>query len=237
MNLAPLRLAAACLVGAVLLAGCGEADGASAGTASPTPNGIADQPAEAILTTARDLAEQQTSMRLKGKGRCGETPFQADMRLRQDGTGAGTVVLGSHTLQLVGTSDAVYVKGPEAFWTAQADAKTAARIGDRWVKGAHASNPCLTALSSFSNVLENYLGYPGTPVKEPSVGIFGVPAQLLSISPDVSIWIRTVDAPLPVWVSVPSTETTVALGEWGADVAVTVPAADETVDAATLTTR
>jgi len=80
----------------------------------------------------------------------------------------------------------------------------------------------------------NYLGYPGTPKKENGDAVFGVPAQLISIPPDVAIWVRTTGAALPVQVSQPSTETQMALGEWGSQVDIKLPPPADVIDASTL---
>jgi hypothetical protein len=64
--------------------------------------------------------------------------------------------------------------------------------------------------------------------------VFGVPAQLISIPPDVAIWVRTTGTALPIQVSQPSTETQMALGEWGSQVDIKLPPASDVIDASTL---
>lgn len=236
MNLAPMRLAAACLVGAVLLTGCsdGDAGGTTTAAASPTPNGFATQPAATILETARTAARAQSSVHLTGSGSCPKAPFVADLRLRSDGQGAGTVTMFASTIDLVSTPDALYLRAPQGFWEAQTTKEKAASIGTKWVKLTPAANPCMTALGSFSAVMDNYLGWPGTPTKEKSNAVHGVPAQLLLLPPDVSFWVATTGNPLPVFVGEDTLNTKITFGEWGAPVEVVVPPENDVIDGSTL---
>jgi hypothetical protein len=82
---------------------------------------------------------------------------------------------------------------------------------------------CISAITSFSSVLANYLGYPGSPTKRPASIIFGTPAVLLALPNDVSFWVSTQGTALPVRITDPAAPTAISLLDWGKPVTVTVP--------------
>ena len=214
-------------VAVAALAGCSSAAG--------TPDsGITDQEPAQILAQATANAKAQSSVHLKGNGSCPDGAFFTDMRLRKDGFGAGSVKFGPDTLSVVGTPTALYVNGPSAFWKSQSSAATAATIGTKWVSFPKASNVCLATLASFTGVLDNYLGYTGTPTKKTGGNVLTVPAVELVFSPAVSIWVASKGTPLPVHVDDTGTGTALAMGEWSSDVQVNVPPANDVIDSSVL---
>ncbi len=216
------------------LTGCSSTSGSTTAPASSADNSISDASPQDILTQATTNAKAQTTVHVHGNGACPTTAFYADMQLRSDEQGTGTVRLGTDTVHLVTTRDAIYVKAPKPFWSLQSSPAAATTVGQKWVRLAKASNPCLAALGSFSAFLTNYLGYPGTPTKTVGGSVFGVPAVALAIAPSISIWVASRGTPLPVRVDDQATGTRISLGEWGTAVSVTVPAKADVVDAAAL---
>ena len=200
---------------------------------SPSDNGISQQPAATVLSTALSNAKNQATVHIKGKGTCpGISTYGVDMKLTSQGTATGTINTYSGTSQVVATPQKIYIHANKSFWAAQTTAAEAAQIGDRWVAFAPAANACYAALTSFTDILENYVDVPGTATKEKSTSVYGVPAQLIAIPPDFSVWVATTGEPLPVYISSPSVALTMTMGEWGQPVSVTAPT--NTVDGATV---
>jgi hypothetical protein len=227
----PRRTLLVPLLAAGLLSGC--AFGSGAPVTSST-NGVGDASAVDVLRSAVANAKGESSVRVVGTGSCTDGSFSVDMHLRSDETGFGTVKLGSDSLKIVSMSDALYVQAPASFWTALSSSRAASTIGQKWVRLSRASSVCISAVTSFSSVLANYLGYPGTPTKQPESVIFGTPAVPLELPHDVSFWVSTKGTPLPVRITDPAAPTAISLVEWGRPVTVTIPAASDVVDGRTL---
>ena len=219
------------LLAAGLLSGC--AFGAGTPVASTT-NGVADSSASDVMRTAIANAKAESSVRVVGTGSCTDGAFTVDMHLRSDETGTGSVILGKDTLQIVATKDALYVKAPSTFWTAVSSGSAATTVGEKWVRLSRASSVCISAISSFSSVLANYLGYPGSPAKQPASVVFGTPAVLLELPHDVSFWVSTQGTPLPVRITDPAAPTAISLLDWGKPVTVTLPESGDVLDGSAL---
>jgi hypothetical protein len=222
-----LRGLGVAVVAVAALAGCSSASGT-------TETAISDQEPAQILAQATANAKAQSTVRVKGNGSCPDGAFFTDMHLRKDGFGAGSVKFGPDTLSVVGTPTALYVNGPAAFWKAQATAAVAATIGTNWVSFPKGSNVCLATLASFTGVLDNYLGYTGSPTKKSGGKILTVPAVELVFSPSVSLWVASTGTPLPVHVDDTDAGTALAMGEWSADVQVNVPPSIDVIDSSVL---
>jgi len=215
----------------ILLAAALSACGGEAPAPSPTAeNGIRAKSAQEILDTARANAAEQSSVRIKGTSSCPLGKFFTDMRLTKDGQGTGTARFSGTVLNIVTTPTSLYVKADLTFWSGLTTPAKAATIGDKWVSLAPATNPCLANLGSFNAVTTAYLNFPGVPVKENSVAVFGEPAQLVAIPPDVGIWVSALGPALPIQVDETSTDTHIAMGEWSVPVTVEVPAPGDTID-------
>jgi hypothetical protein len=221
------------MVAVGLLSGCAFGAGS---VAAPTDNGITASSATDVMSAAVANAKAQTSLRLVGTGSCPDGAFTVDMHLRSDENASGTITLGKDALSVVSTPDALYIKGPASFWTTLSSASAATKVGQKWVKLSRAASACIAAVTSFSTVLANYLGYPGTPTKQPSSVVFGTPAVLLQLPNDVSFWVGTQGTPLPVRITDPAAPTALSLLDWGKPVSVTVPAAADVVDSSVLRT-
>jgi len=223
---------------ALVLSACSTSSQGNIGDATPAEdNAISAAAPSEILAQAKKNAMAQSSFHIKGVGQCPDSSFTVDMKLRSDEFGVGTVRLGSDSLELVTTPDGVYVRAPKAFWAAQKSGAVATTIGDHWVKFAKASNPCLTALGSFSTVIANYLGYTETPTKQVGGAVFTVPAVQLQFSASASVWVASRGVPLPVEVDDTSISTQISLGEWGAVVSVTAPLPTDVIEASTLPSK
>jgi len=193
--------------------------------------------AQAVLDLAKHNAAGQTSVHVKGTGACPNWPFAVDMKLRNDGTGTGTVTVGINTVKLVSSPTALYIQGDAEFWSAEVGNGAAEKFQSKWVKLLPANNPCLTALGSFSAIQANYLNYPGTPTLGNSQAVFGVPAVMVQTPPDVVTWVRAKGEALPIQIDQPSQQTKIAMGEWGAPVTVTIPSGPDVVDGSAVTKK
>jgi len=201
------------------------------GPSGPSDSGITTKAPGDILTQVRANSTGQTSVHIRGKGSCPSGPFQVDMKLRSDDQATGVVVVNQEELRVTADKGNVYVLATPSFWASEVSAAQAAKIGTHWVKIPRESNPCLSALTKFSNVLANYLNYPGDPKKGSGNAVFGVPAVMLMLPPDVAIWVQTHGPVLPVRVDEPTSQTAISLGEWGTPVTVTLPDQTDTVNA------
>ena len=225
------------VLGTAALTGC-SADALSGTPATPTPNNIGAQSGQQILDTARTNAKAQASVHIKGHGTCPEVgQFGVDMKLRSDGTATGTITTGAGKAEVVTTPASLYVRGPASFWATQTSATSASAIGTKWVQFPTTSDVCIAALGSFSNVLTNYLDLPGTPTKEKSDQVYGVPAQLVTLPPDIAIWVASTGTPLPVYISSTAGQLALAMGQWGSPVTVNVPASTDVVSSTDAITK
>lgn len=230
------RLAALGLVGAATatLTGCG-----SGHAASPVPNGIESRAPRTILDTAYTNARAQTTVHVSGSGRCPQGPFVADLRLTRSGGAVGSISFPPDKLDVVVQGDALYVRGPAAFWAANLPAG-APSVGTRWVRSTNThDNPCVRALTSYSALLANFLQL-SDPVTENGTGVvLGKPVVTLETK-EATVFVTTTGTPLPVrvdslqQVDVGTAQDGMSFGEWNAPVAVALPATDQVVDAATL---
>lgn len=227
----PLSVAApfaAAVAAVVLLSGC------SGSSPNETPSASASVDPSYLLTQAKQNARAATAVHLRGTGQCDLGDFVVDMDLRKEGLGAGSIQVAGHTINVVSTKAAVYMHGDRDFWTTQVSTADADRIGTKWVKVAKGASPCLTALSDFGLVMDNYLDYPGTPTLLQGTTILGKPARLVGLSSDVSIWIASSGTLLPVNVHDVSTNTDMSWSEWGSVPSIVVPRAGSWIDGATL---
>ncbi|MEI6373532.1 MAG: hypothetical protein WCP26_07085 [Actinomycetes bacterium] len=231
---------------AAALAGC-SSQSTDSNTGSPTPsgpsasatasaseNGIREQSAPDIVKTASTNATAATSVHLQGDGTCPSGKFHADLALSNDGLGQGEVKFSPYTLKMVSTPKTLYLQAEPAFWATMTTDADAAKVGSKWVAVPASGNPCLAALGSLQSVVAAYLTFTGIPVKEKSLSVHGVPAQLVSISPDITLWVSAVGTPLPVQMSEVSSQTKMLFSEWSKPVVITVPKSSDTIDASTL---
>ena len=205
----------------LMIAGCSQSQ-----AAPPDP--------ATLLAKATANARAASSVHVTGSGGCTGTAFKVDMQLRKDGVGAGQVTLGNTVLSLVTTPTKLFVNAPQDFWTAQANADAAKAIGTKWVDMPQAGNPCLVALGTMKNVLDNYLGQTGTPTLVSGSTYNGQPARLVAVGTTVGIWLSNAETSYPLAVKSPDTSTDISFADWGAAVEVVIPPAHDVISTATL---
>jgi hypothetical protein len=207
----------------VSLAGCSRGtDPSSSSTPSVDPL--------QLVTQASANAKAAASVHIRGTGQCPEGGFVVDMDLRKDGLAAGSVKFGPDNLSVVATNDALYVNATSDFWSSQFKADSVRAIGSRWVRFPKGANPCVTALSNYSTVMANYLGFDGSPRLLSGSRYAGEPARQVGVGPDVSYWIATHGTLLPLNVHIQSTSTEINMNKWNDDLSVVVPPPTDVID-------
>ena len=193
----------------------------------------ADPDPAGLLSSAKANATAQSSVHMTGTGGCSGTAFSTDMQLHKDGSGAGAITYGGQKLSIVTTKDSLYVNAPSKFWKSQSGPAAAAKIGTHWVSLPKASNVCLAALGSMSDVLANYLGYDGKPKLLAGTSYKGTAARLVGVGSTTGVWIAT-DTTLPIAVKDSAAQTDVAFSDWGSGASVIVPPASDVISSSTL---
>lgn len=216
------------LIAALTTAACSGAPDSSPSSSPAAPD------AAAALAQAKANAKVQTSVHLKGMGMCPDGPFAVDVTVRDDEAAAGTIKVGSDTLNIVADRQTLLIQAPSAFWAAQSSATTAKAIANRWVRVPRSTNPCFSALTSLSTALDNYLGYPGEPTVVAQKPFEGRDAVLVGINTDVSIWLAAKGTPLPLNVHDVGTGTDITFDKWSEKFTPVVPPAFQVVAAAQL---
>jgi hypothetical protein len=222
------------MLGALALTAC---------SSTPADNGLSSLDGRGILDQALANAKTQTSVHLVGRGKCPQGAFLVDMRLRSDGTAAGSVSFPPDKLDVVATSTDLYVKAPASFWATNLTAKGATSVGSRWVHSTGANDsPCLRALTSYSAVVSNFVDLPGAVTKGSAGTVDGQQAITLTL-PIATVFVSTNGTALPLRVDSTASSTDgaaqdgVSFAEWNKPVTVSVPTAAESVDTATLLAR
>ena len=225
------------VVGVLALAACSSSPATSR---SGSAGAISGMSGRAILDRAYADARQASSVHISGSGNCPQGPFIADLRLASSGSAVGTVSFPPDKLNVLVSGDALYVRGPKSFWAANVPAAGAAAIGTRWVRSSNPDdNRCVRALTSYSALLANFLDLPGPVTKGARGTVLG--KQVVELrTQTATVFVTTTDSPLPVRVDAlqgaddGGAQHGISFGEWNVGVDVTVPATDQTVDAATL---
>lgn len=226
-------VAAGALAVLVLATGCG-ASGGSGGSSASTPagNGVASKSAQEILAAATTAAKAQSSVHIAGVDTTGTDKTELDLSLAKGVGATGTITMGGNKIQLITTTDSVYMKADKAFWTQFGSAAAAAVIGDRWVKASstNASFKDLASLGDFASSLDQYLKPTSTITKGEEKTVDGVPAIGLTDG-EGTLWVATSGDPLPVRIEPKATGNGgMAFTAWGAPVTITPPAAKDTLD-------
>ncbi|WP_259370666.1 hypothetical protein [Streptomyces sp. SCUT-3] len=141
----------ACLLGAVVLAGCGEEPpDPDAGT-----NGVAKLTPKKIEAKTRSAASDAEAVRLAGTVISKGKKYRMDMRLTEDG-GVGEMTLRGHTFELLRIGEQLYLKADESFYLdgeAGEDStseKAARKLAGKYVK-VSSDDPAYRRFSGFTH--------------------------------------------------------------------------------------
>jgi hypothetical protein len=164
-----VRVVAACLVGAVLLAGCATAPAADleplpAG-APPTAaaaakkasggagNSVGDLPGAAIMSRAKAALLAARSVRLIGYVAGGGGLLAIDIRIKGRQGGVGFVKINGHQVDMIRIGSVLYIRADEAFWrSAGASARDAALLTRKYVRLRVGHGQTAADLASFTDI-------------------------------------------------------------------------------------
>lgn len=227
-------LRSASAIAVTLLAGLAITGCSRQPDAQSSPSGSSSVDAAFLLSQAKSNAKAASAVHMRGAGQCDLGPFVVEMDLLKDGRGAGSVKIGGETISVVSTPRDLYMHGERSLWLSQVSPQAADLIGDKWVRVAKTANPCLSALSSFSLALTNYLDYPGTPTMREGDQIQGVSGRLIGLGADASIWVSRTGTIMPLNVHDATSGTDIGWSAWNVPVTVVVPRSDDVLDGAKL---
>lgn len=231
------------------LSGCSGSDGDAAqpqspsvdGSASPSasaspvgkPNGVEKLPADKILDRANKAALSARSTHLIG------TSPQAslDLVVTQDSSD-GQRQAGDTSLQTRVVDGSIFIKADADYWTEAFNAKTAKKIGKKWVTG-DLKNPKLATFrqtSTMAPLMRQFLRVDGTP-EVGEVGVSqGQPA--VPVSSNVgTLWVATTGKPYPLLITSAPEQAEVSevdFTDWNKKVVIKAPPKKQTISLADL---
>lgn len=236
--------AAAALGAALLLAACSGSTTPSASgssSAAPTssssasasepaaPNGIEKKTAQEILDESVAAAQEQSSVRIQAISE-GENAFDFDLTATKGQGGYGRITADGSTVEVVVTTDSIYLKSDQAFWEKSYGAEAAAQIGDKWVQQASTTGSFsdVASLTDLDQVVEGLLN-PSGEISKGEVGESdGQPAVAL-LSESGTLWVATTGDPLPLAIEQEEGGGRATFTDWSAPFTVPVPPADQVV--------
>ncbi len=237
----PLVLSAAALLAVATVTGCSSSTttgtssspAASASPADTTPNNIEDKSAEQILKAAQTAAGEASSVHVVVEQDSNGTTVRTDITLSENGSTGTLGQPDGQGVEVIGTPDAIYVKGG-AF--AQQLGAPADQVEGKWIS-IPKDNPVsqsFAGLGSVQDFVKNVLATPKGLKKLPVKDVGGVPAVGLD-SAQGALWISTQGEPLPLEVTAPEGQSgKMTLSDWNAPVTITPPPQDEVVDITSL---
>lgn len=154
--------AVACVVTALLVAGCGSDVPATTGSGSPSPTSPSSKPstpslaalsAGTIVKRAQAALKAAQTMRVKGAMAAEGQSISLDLKYGKTGTG-GTMTIGGASLGLIVIGKTVYIKPSEAFWRKQLPSSQARAVIElvrgKWLK-APLSDPQWGSFAQFAD--------------------------------------------------------------------------------------
>lgn len=201
-----------------------------AGTGQPVgkPNGVEDLNPAQILDKAGKAAMKARSVHLIGTS----PQTSLDLVVTQDSSD-GTRTAGDVTLRTRVVDGVIYLKADEAYWTEAFNAKTAAKIGNKWVAG-ELSNPKLKSFKQTST-MGPLMGQFLVSDETAQVGEIGVaqgqPAVPLTGSIG-TLWVASTGKPYPLLLTSSPDQpeaSQVEFTEWDKKVVIKAPPKKQTV--------
>lgn len=234
----PVAVAAAALLVLGGAAGCSSSTTTSEPSESPsaaaTPNGVQKLEAKEILADSRDAAAAASSVTVVVERDNQGTQIRTDIALSTDGSTGTLGQPDGQSVEVVGTTDAIYVKG-EAF-TQSLGPEAAAALGGKWLM-IPKDNPAAQTFAGLGSVKEfadTTLAAPDDLKKLPEQDIDGMQAVGLE-SAQGTLWIATEGEPYPIKITAPKGQSgSLTMSNWNQPVTITPPPQDEVVDISTL---
>lgn len=234
----PVALAAAALLVLGGAAACSSSTTTSSSSSAPaaeaTPNGVQDLDATQILDKAKAAASAATSVTVAVVQDNAGTEVRTDLTLSDQGSTGTLGQPDGQAVELIGTPEAIYVKG--GAFTQTLGAENAAALEGKWLS-VPKDNPAaqsFAGLGSVKEFVDTTLAAPPELKKLDVKDVDGTQAVGLE-SAQGTLWIATTGEPYPIQITAPEGQSgTMTLTGWNAPVTITPPPADEVVDIASL---
>jgi len=241
---------AATALSLALVAGCGtsgdddndagattttEGSGSSTTEASKGDNGVADLSADEILEKSRDALRSAGSVHVEGEVTEDDEGLGINLSISEKGS-TGTLEISGNSVQLVVTSETVYMKGDEDFYSSLGTGGPAAAklLAGKWLS-VDADSPQgqnFAQIGEFDAFVDDFLD-PGE-VSKGETGSVGSTAAIALEDNDedepAQLWVATEGEPYPLQINPKSSDSEkITLSDFGEDVDVTPPPSDEVV--------
>jgi hypothetical protein len=240
---------AATALSLALVAGCGtsgdddndagatttEGSGSSTTEASKGDNGVADLSADEILKKSREALRSAGSVHVEGEVTEDEEGLGINLSISEKGS-TGTLKVSGNTVDLVVTSETVYMKGDESFYSSLGTGgPTAAKLlAGKWLS-VDADSPqgkSFAQIGDFDAFVDDFLD-PGEVAKGEAGTVGGSAAIALEDNDKddpAQLWVATEGEPYPLQINPKSSDSEkITLSAFGEDVDVTPPPSDEVV--------
>lgn len=187
--------------------------------------------AQEIVDEATEAARSESSVKASGATvDDGGTPMDLDLSISPDGT-TGTMTVEGTTIQLLITDQEFYMRADGDSWTTLAgDAAAGALLADRWVLVPTAEEDFaeVAFFADWDTFVNELFSVEGTLSKGDVEEIDGVDTVAIIEDGGGTMWIAIEGDPLPIRGD--DGEGDVFDLEWGVDVDITLPEADEVID-------
>lgn len=140
-----LRTCVLGLAATAALAGCG-----SSSSSGGSSNGVASKSADQILAQAKTATSGAKSVHVSGSTVSNGTPVTLDLSLVAGQGGTGTFSQSGLSVQLIATSNTIYLNGTKAFWEKFGGAAAAQLLAGKWLK-ASASNSSFAGIAQLAD--------------------------------------------------------------------------------------
>lgn len=219
-------------------AACSSSTTTSSSSATPsaesTPNNIQDMDAKQILDKSKEAASAATSVKVSVVRDNAGSEVRTDLTLGADGSTGTLGQPDGQSVEVIGTPEAIYVKG--GGFAAALGAENASALEGKWlmVPKANPAAQSFAGLGSVKEFIDTTLAPPDKLKKLPVQDIDGMPSVGLE-SDQGTLWIATEGEPYPVKITAPEGQSgSLTMSDWNAPVTVTPPPQEEVVDISTL---
>lgn len=226
-------------VGVLALVGCGGGDdGPASSSTTAAPVSLEGLSADEVLAKAKEAAQAAGSVRVKGAIAQGEESIDVDLKLAGVARGSGTVELDGGRIDLVRVGNDIYFKADEKTLTdtvAQGNAQIVALIAGRYVK-ATVDTP---GFSDFSELLDFVAFTKGALTPDgPITRVAGKPVggvATVGLKQEAgTLYVADDGPPYPLRLEPAPGPGGVAMSEWGSEITIEVPPADQVIDVGAL---
>jgi len=242
------RWVAIALAGAGVLtfAGCG-GSGTKPATPPPTTtaaatSSLAGLTADEVLAKTKAAAQSATSVRVKGDLSDSGQSIMIDLKLAGVARGSGTVVQDGGRIDLVRDGNDIYFKADEKTLSktvAQGDAQIVKLIAGRYIK-ATVTTPGFDSFAGLLDLVEFVKGVLSPDGKvsrvegKPVSGVATVGLKDNAAQGGGVLYVADTGEPFPLRIEPASGSGGVTMSDWNTNITITVPPADQVIDASKL---